>query len=65
MKKAILLTVISLFVISSVAMGKEPVRVGLISVLSGPLAVIGKGEEYGGRMAVEDYGEVLQPRSCQ
>ena len=59
MKKVILLFVISLLLMSSMAVGKEPVKVGLISVLSGPLAVIGKGEEYAGRMAVEEYGEVL------
>ena len=43
----------------SYAMAKEPVKVGVISVLSGPLAVVGKGEADAAKMAVEEYGSVL------
>ncbi|MEO0277908.1 MAG: ABC transporter substrate-binding protein [candidate division WOR-3 bacterium] len=38
---------------------KEPVKIGLITVLSGPLAPIGINQERGARMAVEEFGPVL------
>lgn len=41
------------------ATASEPVKVGVISVLSGPLAVIGNGEARSAEMAVNDYGTVL------
>ncbi|OGQ12794.1 MAG: hypothetical protein A2026_13285 [Deltaproteobacteria bacterium RBG_19FT_COMBO_46_12] len=44
---------------ASYAMAKEPVKVGVITVLSGPLAIIGKGEADAAKMAVEEYGAVL------
>ncbi|MFH1034791.1 MAG: ABC transporter substrate-binding protein [Pseudomonadota bacterium] len=37
------------------AAAADPVRVGVISVLSGPVAVIGNGEKWGAEMAVEDF----------
>jgi branched-chain amino acid transport system substrate-binding protein len=37
----------------------DTVRVGVISVLSGPLATIGNGEAWSAEMAVNDYGTVL------
>lgn len=47
------------FGIISYPYAKEPVKVGIISVLSGPLAIIGKGEADAAKMAVEEYGNVL------
>jgi branched-chain amino acid transport system substrate-binding protein len=41
------------------ASGAEPVKIGLITVLSGPLATIGKSEENAALMAVEEFGPVL------
>jgi len=41
------------------AKAADTVKVGLISVLSGPLAVIGNGEKWSAEMAVNDFGEVL------
>src|SRR4030067_2997253 len=41
------------------AIAKEPVKVGVISVLSGPLASVGKGQADAAKMAVEEYGTVL------
>ncbi len=37
----------------------DPVKIGVISVLSGPLAVIGNGEAWSAEMAVKDFGTVL------
>jgi branched-chain amino acid transport system substrate-binding protein len=37
----------------------DTVKVGIISVLSGPLAVIGNGEAWSAEMAINDYGPVL------
>jgi len=37
----------------------DTVKVGVISVLSGPLATIGNGEAWSAEMAVEDFGTVL------
>jgi branched-chain amino acid transport system substrate-binding protein len=37
----------------------DTVKVGVISVLSGPLAVIGNGEAWSAEMAVNDFGTVL------
>ncbi len=41
------------------AFSADTVKVGLVSVLSGPLAVIGNGEKWSAEMAIEDYGTVL------
>ena len=41
------------------AKAADTVKVGLISVLSGPLAVIGNGEKWSAEMAVNDFGKVL------
>lgn len=43
----------------SPAKGAETVKIGVISVLSGPLATIGNGEVWSAEMAIEDYGTVL------
>ncbi len=59
MKKTLVLTVLLLLILSLQAMAAEPVKVGILSVLSGPIAVIGKGEEQAAKMAVEDFGQVL------
>ena len=56
---SIFLTVVLIFSAVSSAAGSEPVRVGVISVLSGPLAVIGNGEARSAEMAINDYGTVL------
>ena len=37
----------------------DTVKVGVISVLSGPLAVIGNGEAWSAEMAINDFGTVL------
>jgi branched-chain amino acid transport system substrate-binding protein len=47
------------FLMTAAASGADPVRVGFISVLSGPLAPIGQSELNATRMAVEDAGAVL------
>ncbi len=41
------------------AKAADTVKVGVVSVLSGPLATIGNGEAWSAEMAVEDYGSVL------
>jgi len=48
-----------LVLIAAAASAAEPVKVGFISVLSGPLAPIGQSELNATRMAVEDAGAVL------
>jgi branched-chain amino acid transport system substrate-binding protein len=57
--KRILLAVAVLFLMTSAVLAADPVKVGFISVLSGPLAPIGNSELNATRMAVEDYGPVL------
>jgi branched-chain amino acid transport system substrate-binding protein len=47
------------FLMTTAASGADPVRVGFISVLSGPLAPIGQSELNATKMAVEDVGPVL------
>jgi branched-chain amino acid transport system substrate-binding protein len=47
------------FLTTAAASGADPVRVGFISVLSGPLAPIGQSELNATKMAVEDAGAVL------
>ena len=37
----------------------DAVKIGVLSVLSGPLAVIGNGEKWAAEMAIEDYGPIL------
>jgi len=41
------------------AKAADTVKVGVLSVLSGPLATIGNGEAWSAEMAVEDFGTVL------
>ena len=55
----LVVVVVALFCIASFAKAADTVKVGLISVLSGPLAVIGNGEAWSADMAVKDYGTVL------
>jgi len=38
---------------------KDPVKIGVIAALSGPLSALGKNEADGARMAAEEYGPVL------
>jgi len=60
--KPLFLGIIFLVMIASgafTASGAEPVKIGLITVLSGPLATIGKSEENAALMAVEEFGPVL------
>jgi branched-chain amino acid transport system substrate-binding protein len=57
--KTMLLALAALFLLTSTVLAADPVRVGFISVLSGPLAPIGKSELNATQMAVEDYGAVL------
>jgi len=59
MKKVAIFIVAFVFLCGVSAIAKEPVRVGVITVLSGPLAVIGKGEANAAKMAVEEYGSLL------
>jgi branched-chain amino acid transport system substrate-binding protein len=51
--------VISFFSFVSPTIASDTVKIGVISVLSGPLAVIGNGEAWAAEMAVKDYGTVL------
>jgi branched-chain amino acid transport system substrate-binding protein len=55
----IILLISLLFWSAAPAGAQDTVRVGLISVLSGPLAVIGNGEKWSAEMAVNDFGTVL------
>ncbi len=57
--KTMLLALGVLFLLTSTVLAADPVRVGFISVLSGPLAPIGKSELNATQMAVEDFGPVL------
>jgi branched-chain amino acid transport system substrate-binding protein len=60
--KPLFLGIIFLAMVASgafTASGAEPVKIGLITVLSGPLAPIGKSEENAALMAVEEFGPVL------
>ena len=53
MKKSIIFSSVFFLFVASVAFAAEPVKIGFISVLSGPLAPIGKSEENAAVMAVE------------
>lgn len=57
--KKLLLALVLLTAMVSVTFAADPVRVGFISVLSGPLATIGMSELNATKMAVEDFGAVL------
>jgi branched-chain amino acid transport system substrate-binding protein len=57
--KTMLSALAALFLLTSTVSAADPVRVGFISVLSGPLAPIGNSELNATKMAVEDYGPVL------
>ena len=57
--KTMLLALVVVFLLTSTVLAADPVRVGFISVLSGPLAPIGNSELNATKMAVEDYGPVL------
>jgi branched-chain amino acid transport system substrate-binding protein len=59
MKKLLFALAIVLFLTTAVAGAAEPVRVGFMSVLSGPLAPIGQSELNATKFAVEDAGQVL------
>jgi branched-chain amino acid transport system substrate-binding protein len=48
-----------LFLLVCPAKSADTVKVGVISVLSGPLATIGNGEAWSAEMAVNDFGTVL------
>ncbi len=54
----VLVTVLLLWTFCPVQ-ATDTVKIGLVSVLSGPLAVIGNGEKWSAEMAIEDYGTVL------
>ena len=51
--------VAALLLLAGPAKAGDTVKVGVISVLSGPLAVIGNGEKWSAEMAVNDFGTVL------
>ena len=57
--KKVLLSLAVLFFFASGSWAVDPVRVGFVSVLSGPLAPIGSSELNATKMAVEDFGPVL------
>ncbi len=57
--KTTLLVLAALLLLTSTVSAADPVKVGFISVLSGPLAPIGNSELNATKMAVEDYGPVL------
>jgi branched-chain amino acid transport system substrate-binding protein len=57
--KKVLLPLAVLFLFASGSWAADPVRVGFVSVLSGPLAPIGSSELNATKMAVEDFGPVL------
>ncbi len=57
--KTMLLALAGVFLLTSTVLAADPVRVGFISVLSGPLAPIGNSELNATKMAVEGYGPVL------
>lgn len=44
---------------SPAAQAGDTVKIGVVSVLSGPLAVIGNGEAWSAEMAIKDFGDVL------
>jgi branched-chain amino acid transport system substrate-binding protein len=44
---------------TTAARAKEPVKLAVLTSLSGPLAVLGKSEADGAKMAVEEYGPLL------
>ena len=47
------------FLVGPASADDDTVKIGVISVLSGPLAVIGNGEAWSAEMAVQDFGTVL------
>jgi branched-chain amino acid transport system substrate-binding protein len=57
--KTILCILALCLVLTSAAFGADPVKVGFVSVLSGPLAPIGQSELNAVKMAIADYGPVL------
>jgi ABC-type branched-subunit amino acid transport system substrate-binding protein len=59
MKKSVMGACVLMMLVASVTYAAEPVKIGFISVLSGPLAPIGKSEENAAVMAVEEFGPVL------
>ena len=61
-KRSLILTIALigvLFLVVCPAKAADTVKVGVISVLSGPLAVIGNGEAWSAEMAINDFGTVL------
>lgn len=55
----VVLSFIAWMAMCSAGLAKDTVKIGVISVLSGPLAVIGNGEAWSAEMAIKDYGDVL------
>ena len=59
MKKFVLFVLCSFLLFATTVFAQEAVKIGFISVLSGPLAPIGQSEANAAKMAVEEYGDVL------
>jgi len=59
MKKSFVVFILFFILTASLVFAAEPVKIGFMSVLSGPLAPIGKSEENAAVMAVEEFGPVL------
>ncbi len=59
MKKIVVALVSCLLSLAWTVGAAEPVKVGVLEVLSGPLGVIGKGSVEAAKMALEDFGPVL------
>lgn len=59
MRKFVLFVLCSFFLFATTVFAQEAVKIGFISVLSGPLAPIGQSEANAAKMAVEEYGDVL------
>jgi branched-chain amino acid transport system substrate-binding protein len=47
------------FLFSATVFATEPVKVGVLSVLSGPMAELGQSDVNGAKLAVEEYGPLL------
>lgn len=47
------------FLLTTTVFAAEPVKVGVLSVLSGPMAALGQSDVNGAKLAVEEYGPLL------
>jgi branched-chain amino acid transport system substrate-binding protein len=47
------------FLSTTTVFATEPVKVGVLSVLSGPMAELGQSDVNGAKLAVEEYGSLL------